>query len=174
MTVQGAHISPEWGTARRREITFYPPGAAREEMAGRTGREYLQAMIDGRIPPPPIAELAASRLVSVGDGECVFRCKPDESWLNPLGLVHGGLLCTLMDTAIGVAVQTTQPVGRGFVTIELKVSYLKPVAHDGSELEARGRLLRAGRRIAFAEGHVYDAKGTLVGHATSSLAAVDA
>jgi uncharacterized protein (TIGR00369 family) len=71
---------------------------------------------------------------------------------------------------MGVAVQTTQPAGQGYASIELKVSFLKPVPFDGSELEARGRALRVGRRIAFAEGHAYDAEGSLVGHATSSLA----
>jgi uncharacterized protein (TIGR00369 family) len=129
-------------------------------------------MIEGRIPPPPIAEMASSRLISVGEGEAVFRCRPDDSWLNPLGLVHGGLLCTLLDSAMGVAVQSTQPVGRGYATIELKVSFLKPLAFDGSDIEARGRVLRVGRRIAYAEAHAYDAEGVLVGHATSSLASV--
>lgn len=162
----------DWGPPKAREVTWYDPQAIRAQLSDLSGREYLEGMIEGRIPPPPIAEMAASRLVSAGDGEAVFRCRPDESWLNPLGLVHGGLLCTLLDSAMGVAVQSTQPVGRGYATIELKVSFLKPVAFDGSELEARGRLLRVGRRIAFAEAHAYDAQGTLVGHATSSLARV--
>ncbi len=164
----------DWGTPRTRNVTWYEPQAIRAQLTGLSGQEYLQGLVDGRIPPPPIAEMASSRLVSAGDGEAVFRCRPDESWLNPLGLVHGGLLCTLLDSAMGVAVQSTQPVGRGYATIELKVSFLKPVAFDGSELEARGRVLRVGRRIAFAEAHAYDAKGALVGHATSSLASVSA
>jgi uncharacterized protein (TIGR00369 family) len=162
----------DWGRRQTREVTWYDPQAIRTQLTGLSGREYLQGMIDGRIPPPPIVELASSRLISVGDGEAVFRCRPDESWLNPLGLVHGGLLCTLLDSAMGVAVQSTQPVGRGYATIELKVSFLKPVAFDGSELEAQGRVLRVGRRIAFAEAHAHDAQGTLLGHATSSLASV--
>lgn len=164
----------DWGQPQSRTVTWYDPQAIRSRLSGLSGEEYLQAMVDGRIPPPPIAQLASSWLVSVGDGEAVFRCRPDESWLNPLGLIHGGLLCTLLDSAIGVAVQSTQPVDRGFATIELKVSYLKPLPHDGGEVEARGRVLRVGRRVAFAEGHAYDAQGTLVGHATSSLARVGA
>jgi uncharacterized protein (TIGR00369 family) len=162
----------DWGKPRTRDVTWYDPQAIRAQLRDLSGREYLEGMIEGRIPPPPIAEMASSRLVSVGDGEAVFRCRPDESWLNPLGLVHGGLLCTLLDSAMGVAVQSTQPVGHGYATIELKVSFLKPVAFDGSELEARGRVLRVGRRIAFAEAHAHDGQGTLVGHATSSLASI--
>ena len=162
----------DWGDPRSRTVTWYDPVAIRNRLAELSGQEYLQGMIEGRIPPPPIAELASSRLVSIGEGEAVFRCTPDQSWLNPLGLVHGGLLCTLLDSAMGVAVQSTQPVGRGYATIELKVSYLKPVAFDGSEIEARGKVLRVGRRIAFAEAHAYDGKGKLVGHGTSSLASI--
>jgi len=164
-----AQPSPDWGPASTRTITWYDPAVARHQLQDQSGQGYLQAMIDGRVPPPPVAQLTSSRLVSVGDGEAVFRCRPDQSWLNPLGLVHGGLLCALLDTAMGVAVQTTQPVGRGYATIELKISFLKPVPYDGSELEARGRVLRVGRRIAFAEAHAYDSAGALVGHGTSSL-----
>lgn len=163
---------PDWGQPQTRTVSWYDPQAVRDQLVGLSGQEYLQGMIEGRIPPPPIAELAGARLIAGGEGEAVFRCLPDQSWLNPLGLIHGGLLCTLLDSAMGVAVQMTQPVGRGYATIELKVSYLKPVALDGSELEARGRVIRVGRRIAFAEAHAYDAQGGLVGHATSSLASI--
>jgi uncharacterized protein (TIGR00369 family) len=162
----------DWGKPQTRIVSWYDPQLIRAQLAALSGQEYLQGMIDGRVPPPPIAEMAASRLIAVGEGEAVFRCAPDESWLNPLGLVHGGLLCTLLDSAMGVAVQSTQPVSRGYATIELKVSFLAPVSFDGSELEARGRVLRVGRRVAFAEAHAYDAHGALVGHATSSLASV--
>lgn len=138
------------------------------------GIDYLQGIVDGRFPPPPIAAVVGARLTRVADGEAVFRCAPDESFLNPLGLVHGGLLCTLMDSAIGVAVQTRCPVGVGYASIELKVSFLAPLPWDGeSEVEVRGRVLRVGRRVAFAEAHAHDANGRLVGHASSSLARVE-
>lgn len=170
MTDHPPEPDPSWGPPRTRTITWFEPPPLGEAVAGLSGQEYLRGMIDGRFPPPPVAAVTGSRLVSVGEGEAVFRCRPDESFLNPLGLVHGGLLCALLDSAMGVAVQTTQPAGRGYATIELKVSFLKPVPHDGSEVEARGRVLRVGRRIAYAEAHAYDSNGTLVGHATSSLA----
>jgi uncharacterized protein (TIGR00369 family) len=138
------------------------------------GLEYLQGIVDGRFPPPPIASVVGARLVSVADGEAVFRCAPEEAFLNPLGLVHGGLLCTLMDSAMGVAVQTCCPVGVGYASIELKVSFLRPLPWDGqSEVEVRGSTLRVGRRIAFAESHAYDPAGRLVGHSTSSLVSVE-
>jgi uncharacterized protein (TIGR00369 family) len=161
---------PEWGPPHTRTITWFDPAPVRAEIAGLSGQEYLRGVIEGRFPPPPITVLTGGRLVSIGDGEAVFSCRPDDSFLNPLGLVHGGLLCTLLDSAMGIAVQTTQPAGHGYATIELKVSFLKPLPHDGSAIEARGRVLRVGRRIAYAEAHAFDAQGTLVGHATSSLA----
>jgi uncharacterized protein (TIGR00369 family) len=163
----------DWGPPSTKTITWFSPFAHRRAAVGLSGLEYLQGMIDGRFPPPPVAVSVASRLVAVSDGEAVFRCAPDESWLNPLGLVHGGLLCTLMDSAMGVAVQTKVPVGVGYASIELKVSFLRPLPWDGSsEIEVRGSVLRVGRRVAFAEARALDHEGRLVGHSTSSLAAV--
>jgi uncharacterized protein (TIGR00369 family) len=165
----------EWGPPRHKTITWYDVPAGQEARGGLSGLEYLQGIMEGRFPPPPIASLVGSRLVSVKAGEAVFRCTPDESFLNPLGLVHGGLLCTLMDSAMGVAVQTTAPAGTGYASIELKVSFLRPLPFDGtSAIEVTGRTLRTGRRIAFAEARAVAGDGQLVGHATSSLAAVTA
>jgi uncharacterized protein (TIGR00369 family) len=142
-------------------------GAAAAELPG---RQLLEAMIEGRLPPPPMASLVGARLVSVGDGESLFVCTPDESTYNPLGIVHGGLLCTLLDFAAGVAVHTLLPAGVGFSSIEIKVSFLKAVRADVGEIEVRGKALRIGGRVAFAEAHARDGGGELVGQATSSIA----
>jgi uncharacterized protein (TIGR00369 family) len=109
------------------------------------------------------------RIVDVGDGEVVFACEPEESVYNPIGMVHGGLLCTLLDTVAGCAVHSQLPPGAGYSTIEIKVSFLRPVHAGAGELAARGRVVRSGRRVAFAEGEARDAAGRLVGSATSSL-----
>ena len=86
-----------------------------------------------------------------------------------MGIVHGGLLCTLLDTAAGCAVHSLLPAGAGFASIELKVSFLAPL-RAGDRTEVRGRVLRIGGRVAFAEAHARDARGQLVGHATTTLA----
>jgi uncharacterized protein (TIGR00369 family) len=135
-----------------------------------SGREFLQGIIDGRYPPPPIAELFDAQLVSVGDGEAVFRCAPDESAYNPIGMVHGGWLCTLMDSAAGCAVHTQLPAGVGYSSIEIKVSFLKAIQADAGPIEVSGRVLRLGRNVAFVEARATNATGDLVGHATSSVA----
>jgi uncharacterized protein (TIGR00369 family) len=160
---------PEWGEPRTRTVTWFDPFRARELRRGATGQEFLDGMIDGRFPPPPINGVIGQELVSAGDGEAVFRCTPDESFYNPIGLIHGGLLCTLMDSAMGVAVQTRLPPDHGAASIELKVSFLRPVPADGSVLEVRGKALRVGGRVAFSEAYAYRADGEIVGHATSSL-----
>ena len=157
---------------RSRTVAWHDPAALAAAAAQLSGREFLDAITERRLPPPPIAELTGMSLVAVGEGEAVFRCTPDESVYNPIGMVHGGLLCTLLDSAAGCAVQTMLPAGAGYSSIEIKVSFLKPVRADGGAIEAVGRVIRMGRRVAFAEAHARDGAGELVGQATTSLALV--
>lgn len=170
----GERPKPNWGAPRERTVNWWWPRDLGPELAELTGMEYLEGIISGRFPPPPFASLTGVRLAAVGKGEAVFRAAPDESWLNPLGLVHGGLLCTLLDSAMGVAVQTEVAAAVGYATVELKVSYLRALRGDGREIEARGRVLQLGPRVAFAEAHAHDSAGNLLGHATSSLVRVGA
>jgi uncharacterized protein (TIGR00369 family) len=159
-----------WGAPRTRDISWYDPARSAAAAVELPGREFLQAIVEQRLPPPPIATLLGAELVSVGDGEAVFRCTPDESTYNPIGMVHGGLLCTLLDSAAGCAVQTLLDAGIAFSTIEIKVSFLRSLRAGGGPIEIHGRALRVGRRVAFAEAHARDRDGELVGHATSSIA----
>jgi uncharacterized protein (TIGR00369 family) len=156
--------------ARSKTVSWEDPSISAAAMASMSGRELLQAMIDGRLPRPPIAALFDARLVSIGEGSARFQCVPDESAYNPIGLVHGGLLCTLLDSAAGCAVHTMLGPGVGYSTIEIKVSFLAAVRADSGTIEAEGRVLRLGRQVAFAEAHARTAAGKLVGHATTSLA----
>ena len=160
------------GDLRSKSVTWNDPATLAAEAGVLPGREFLQAIIDGRLPPPPIANLTGARLVSVDDGEAVFRCAPDESTYNPIGMVHGGLLCTLLDSAAGCAVHTCLPAGAGYGTIEIKVSFLEPLHADVGEIEVHGHALRVGGRVAFAEAHARDTRGRLVGHATTSIAVI--
>jgi uncharacterized protein (TIGR00369 family) len=135
-----------------------------------SGREFLEGIADGTLPEPPMATLVGAELVSVGTGQVVFRCTPDETTYNPLGIVHGGLLCTMLDFAAGAAVQSLLPAGVGSSSIEIKVSYLKPIRAGIGPIEVEGRVLKLGGRVAFAEAHARNEVGELVGHATTSLA----
>jgi uncharacterized protein (TIGR00369 family) len=159
-----------WGTVRSKVVSWYDPATFGVLGAGLSGRDLLQAILDGRLPPPPMIALIGAEVISVGEGEVTFRCMPDESTYNPLGMIHGGLLCTLLDTAAGTAVQTRLPSGAAYASIEIKVSFLKPLRADNRGIDVRGRALRVGTRVAFAEAHARDRSGELVGHATTSLA----
>ena len=154
---------------RSKLVSWQDPADLRAATAGHSGREFLEAIIAGELPPPPMAALVGAELLAVGEGEALFACTPDESTYNPMGIVHGGLLCTLLDTAAGCAVHTLLPAGAGFASIELKVSFLAPL-HAGDQIEVRGSVLRIGGRVAFAEAHARDARSQLVGHATTTLA----
>jgi uncharacterized protein (TIGR00369 family) len=157
-----------WGVPRQKTITWYDPLAAAEQGATMAGIDHLRAMLEGLLPPPPIAAHFDLQVVSVEPGDVTFRCTPDESAYNPIGLVHGGLVCTLLDSVTGCAVQSTLPAGVGYTSIEIKVSYLRPVHADSGELRARGWITKPGRRAAFAEGDVRGSDGRLVATASST------
>jgi uncharacterized protein (TIGR00369 family) len=154
---------------RSKLVSWHDPAELRAGAASRSGREFLEAIIAAELPPPPMAALVGAELLAVGDGEALFACTADESTYNPMGIVHGGLLCTLLDTAAGCAVHTLLPAGAGFASIELKVSFFEPL-QAGDRIEVRGSVLRIGGRVAFAQAHARDARGRLVGHATTTLA----
>ncbi len=162
-----------WGEPSTKTVSWWwAPESMRPHLAGLSGLDYVQGMIDGHFPPPPFASILGLRLSHVSPGEAVFHCTPDESQFNPIGLVHGGVLCTLLDSAMGVAVQTQLDAGVAYASIEMKVSFLRPLPADGSEIEVRGRALKIGRKVAFAEGHAYDSQGRLLGHGTQSMSRV--
>lgn len=162
----------DWGPAQSRLVEWHDPRALAHVATQRSGLEFLQGIVDGAVPPPPIAQVFGTRLVSVAPGEAVFSCEPDEIAYNTMGLVHGGWMCTLLDTAAGCALHTLLPAGAGYASIEIKVSFLQAVRAGAGAVEFRGRVLREGRRIAFAEADARTVGGELVGHATSSLAVV--
>ena len=112
------------------------------------------------------------RITEVDVGRVVFTCTPDESSYNPLGVVHGGLVCTLLDSVTGCAVHSTLDAGSSYTSIDLSVSYLRPVTVASGELTATGVATKVGRRVGFAEGRVLDAAGRAVATATSSLLVV--
>ena len=167
---QTEQLRERWGAPRSKGMTWYDPAVLGARGAELPGREFLQSIADGQLPPPPIATLLGAELVAVGDGEAVFCCTPDESTYNPIGMVHGGVLCTLLDSAAGCAVHTLLPGGTGYSSIEIKVTFLKPVQAGAGHIAVHGRALRVGGRVAFAEAHARDRNGELVGHATTSIA----
>ena len=158
----------EWGDTRSKRVTWHDPMVTASMLAGRSGREFLEGIRAGTIPPPPIASLLGFEITDIGDGEVRFAVTPDEAVYNPLGMVHGGLACTLLDTVLGCAAQTTLPAGTAYTSVELKVSYLRPI-HAGVPLVAHGWVTKPGRRVAFAEADIRDPDGKVLATASSSL-----
>jgi uncharacterized protein (TIGR00369 family) len=142
--------------------------AQREEVAGRSGLELMQAMLRGEIPYPHIADTMDFVLLSVALGEAVFQGVPQQKHLNPLGTIHGGWYATLLDSALGCAVHTSMPAGRGYTTAELSVNLVRGAKLDGSPLRAIGKVLHSGKQLATAEGRIVDADGKLYAHATTT------
>lgn len=133
-----------------------------------SGIDFLRAIARGDLPPPPIAMHFDFSIEEIQKGRIVFGCLADESTYNPIGVVHGGLVCTLADTVTGCAVQTTLGAGMGIASMDLNVRYLRPVTRDSGRLRGIGQVVKPGRRVAFAEARVFDGSNALVATATSS------
>lgn len=145
------------------------PGLAHPEMvAGKTGLEIMQAMLAGELPYPHIAETLDFSLVEVGPGKAVFQGTPQLKHYNPLGSVHGGWYATLLDSALGCAVHTMMPAGRGYTTAELSVNIVRPATDKTGPLRAIGSVIHCGRQLATAEGRIVGADGKLYAHATTT------
>ena len=158
-----------WGPPRTRTVEWHDPMITAAGALERSGLATMEAIRDGVLPPPPIAKLMQMGVTALEKGRVEFTCELDESVYNPIGVVHGGLVCTVLDTVAGCAVHTTLPAGVGYTSIELKVNYLRAVHASSGPLTAIGRVVKPGRRVAFAEGEVLDAAGRTVATASSSL-----
>jgi uncharacterized protein (TIGR00369 family) len=153
--------------ARSRTVTWDDPGTVAAAAAGLTGLELLQAVVAGTVRPP-IGALLGMRAVRAERGLAVFEVDPHEAHFNPIGTVHGGVLCTLADSAAGCAVHTTLDAGVGYTSIEISVNFLRPVTLASGTLTATGRVTKPGRRVALAAAEIHDASGRLVATATSN------
>ena len=141
-----------------------PPPGRPEDMSG---LEHLEAIRDGAIPPPPIAQLLGFDLVELGLGRATFEVEPGEQHYNPIGVVHGGLAATLLDSAMGCAVQTTLDAGVGYTTLDLNCTFVRPMTMDTGKLLCEGTVVHKGSRVATAEGRVFSARtGKLIAHGT--------
>jgi uncharacterized protein (TIGR00369 family) len=133
-----------WGEPRTREVTWHDPAIGAGQALRMPGLDYLRAIQHGELPPAPIATHFDFAVTEVEPGHVSFTCTPDESAYNPIGVVHGGLVCTLLDSVCGCAVHSTLPLGKGYTSIEIKVSYLKAVTARSGLLIATGTLVTGG------------------------------
>jgi uncharacterized protein (TIGR00369 family) len=139
------------------------------EVTGMTGRAILQAIIDGKLPQPPIAETLSFWLTEVGDGFAAFEGEPKWHLLNPMGGVHGGWALTMIDSAGGCAGLSLLPPGSNYATIETKANFARPITKDTGRVRAEARVVAQGRRIISAEARVLGQDGKVLAHGTSTL-----
>jgi uncharacterized protein (TIGR00369 family) len=142
--------------------------AAPDVLWSHGGLDFLQAIVDGRLPNPPICKVLNFHLAEVSEGQAVFEGVPDASFYNPIDTVHGGFAVTLLDSALSCAIFTTLAKGEKFTTLEIKVNLVRPILKDTGLLRAEGRVIHRGRAVATSEGKLKDKAGRLYAHATTT------
>jgi uncharacterized protein (TIGR00369 family) len=133
-----------------------------------SGVEVLRKMMADGLGPP-IGSTLKFTLAEIEPGRAVFRATPGQHAYNPIGVVHGGYAATLLDSACGCAVHSMLAANQGYTTLELKVAYHRPITNDTGPVEAVGKIVSFGRRVAFSEAQLTDAQGRLLASATSTL-----
>jgi uncharacterized protein (TIGR00369 family) len=161
---------PSGSDEHRRAVATveHDPVDAARDLAQLDGLNALRAMIAGELPPPPIATLLGFELVEVEPGRATFAVEPGAQHYNPIGMVHGGLAATLIDSATGCAVHTTLPAGTGYTTTDVQVRFVRPITRDTGRIECIGEVVHRGRTLATAQARVM-AGERLLAHGTASL-----
>jgi uncharacterized protein (TIGR00369 family) len=153
---------------RSRTVTWEDPMIGAEAAASLSGLDYLRAIVDGDIPRPPVASLLGMELARVDRGRAVFTLEPGEHLYNPIGSVHGGMLTTLLDSALGCAVHSTLDAGVAYTTVDLSVTFLRPVTRDTGRLTCEAEVIHTGRKVATARAQIVDGDGRLYATATTT------
>jgi uncharacterized protein (TIGR00369 family) len=139
-----------------------------EKMASMTGLDFVRGIFSRQLPEPPIMQTVEPFDCTAEHGAVVIHSVPGLRHYNPIGSVHGGYAAILLDSAMGLAVQTTLPAGTGYTTLEFKISFVRGMNEASGTVRTDGRVLNAGRRVATAEARIADAKGRLIAHATTT------
>jgi uncharacterized protein (TIGR00369 family) len=156
---------------RTRTFSWEDPAATAVSGMKLAGLDYIGAIADGTLPPPPIAQLLGFEIVEAHAGRAVFAMDPAEWMYNPIGMVHGGIAATLLDSCMGCAVHTTLDAGVGYTTTDLQVRYIRAMSDATGRVLAEGRVVHGGRRTATAEGRLFsESDETLLAHGTTGCA----
>jgi uncharacterized protein (TIGR00369 family) len=159
---------------RTRTVKWQDPAPLGKAAFSMPGAAFLRAIAERRLPPPPIATLMGFDIEEVGEGRVVFVVEPQECHYNPIGVVHGGLAATLLDSAMGCAVHTLLPQGRAYTTLELKVNFVRALKRDTGRVRAIGKVIHFGRKVATADGTIIDGAGKLFAHGSTTCLLGDA
>ena len=161
------------GTDRHLEVTWEDPLVGAALARQMSGIEYLRAIAEGRIARPPLAALLGMSIGTIEPGRVTFNLDIGEHLYNPIGSVHGGVFCTLLDSAMGCAVHSSLALGRAYTTLELKVNLVKALTLQTPTVIAEGLVISSSRRVATASGRIVGPDGTLFAHATTTCLVFD-
>jgi uncharacterized protein (TIGR00369 family) len=153
---------------RSRTFTWDDPAGVNANLKRLSGLEFLTRVLTGEFPPPPMARLMNIRITEVEKGRVVFEGTPEEYHYNPLGVVHGGMAATLLDSALGCCVNSHLDAGDFYTTLELKVNYLRPITLETGPVRAIATTVHIGRTTALVEGRVLDARDRVYAYASST------
>ena len=166
-----AERSPE--ITRTRELVWQDPLPSAAAGGAMSGIDHIRAVAAGEIPPP-IAVLLRMGPTRIEEGSATFEGQPGEEHYNPIGVVHGGYAATLIDSAIGCAVQTTLPAGLGYASLTLEVKYVRPITRDTGRIRVDAEVVHRGRRQATAEARLVDAAGgRLLAHGSGTCLIIE-
>jgi uncharacterized protein (TIGR00369 family) len=148
--------------------------ATPDQVLGKTGLQVLQAWLEGSFPSPYISDTMDFHLVEVGDGLAIFQGAPQLKHYNPIGTVHGGWYATLLDSALGCAVHSTLPAGRGYTTAEVGINIVRAANQNTGPLRAVGEVIHRGKQLATAQAKIVGPDGKLYAHATTTCLVFEA
>ena len=157
---------------RQRVVDWQAPGPVAKVAFGMSGLQTMCAIRDGILPPPPMARLIGFDMRIVEPGRIVMELDPDESLENTIGLLHGATAAALLDTAMGCSISTMLPAGQTSVTLDIKLTYLRPLSVRSGTIAAEGKVVKLGRQTSYAEGFVRDGADNLAVHATATFSMI--
>ena len=166
-------MSDEPPPERVRVVTWEDPRTPAREARRLSGAAFFDAMRRGKIPEPPFGKLLGIDMFDAGEGRVIMTLQPQEVHYNPMGCVHGGILATLLDSVMSASVHTALPVGRGYLTSEINVQFLRPVFTGTGEIMAEGHIVSLEGSVALAEGKIFDSGDTIYARATAKCAVFD-
>ncbi len=153
---------------RKRIHEWSNPLEMAEKVKTMSGFDFLNGILNGELPPAPIAETLGFHPLSLEEGKAVFEFEPREFHYNPIGSVHGGVITTVLDTVMGCSLQSALPQGVAYTTLELKVNFLKAVTISDGKMKSTGKIIHLGKTTALVEADLKDEAGKVYAHGVST------
>ncbi|MBL8276020.1 MAG: PaaI family thioesterase [Pelomonas sp.] len=168
-------LTPQWiAEEQAARATLAAPGVATpDQVAGMSAMQIFDAISAGQLPQPPMGSTLDFIPIRVEPGKAIFQGRPNKRHYNPMGTVHGGWFAAMLDSALGCAIHSTLPAGKGYTTLELKVNLVRALTDVVPMVRAEGTLIHGGRQVATSEARIIGPDGKLYAHATTTCLIFD-